>query len=202
MRSEPGYVYLLINYAMPGLVKIGRTSRAPSDRLDELSSATGVPTPFELVYDVLVSDAALAEQFIHTQLTERGYRLSDNREFFRAPLREVLRLMIHLREAMESTPLSTNAGSTLNTDSTLGHGSDVSRDPDELLLEAALICSRHSQGSTSLLQRRLKLGYGRAATIIDQLHRAGILGAADGSKPRDVLVRAERIEERVKGYTP
>jgi len=42
-------------------------------------------------------------------------------------------------------------------------------------------------GSTSLLQRRLRIGYGRAVRLIDQLYRAGIIGPPDGSKPRDVL---------------
>jgi S-DNA-T family DNA segregation ATPase FtsK/SpoIIIE len=61
-------------------------------------------------------------------------------------------------------------------------------DRDKLFREAALLCIQHQGGSTSLLQRRLKIGYGRAARIIDQLHLAGVLGPPDGSKPRDVLV--------------
>jgi S-DNA-T family DNA segregation ATPase FtsK/SpoIIIE len=44
------------------------------------------------------------------------------------------------------------------------------------------------------LQRRLKVGYGRAARIIDQLHSAGVLGPPDGSKPRDVLVGLEELD--------
>ena len=60
-------------------------------------------------------------------------------------------------------------------------------DRDKLFREAAEIVIQHQQGSTSLLQRRLKVGYGRAARIIDQLHAAGILGPPDGSKPREVL---------------
>ena len=60
-------------------------------------------------------------------------------------------------------------------------------DRDKLFREAAEIVIQHQHGSTSLLQRRLKVGYGRAARIIDQLHLAGILGPPDGSKPRDVL---------------
>jgi S-DNA-T family DNA segregation ATPase FtsK/SpoIIIE len=60
-------------------------------------------------------------------------------------------------------------------------------DRDKLFREAAEIVIQHQQGSTSLLQRRLKVGYGRAARIIDQLQAAGILGPPDGSKPRDVL---------------
>jgi len=65
---------------------------------------------------------------------------------------------------------------------------DDPADRDKLFKEAALLCIQHQGGSTSLLQRRLRIGYGRAARIIDQLHTAGILGPPDGSKPRDVLV--------------
>jgi S-DNA-T family DNA segregation ATPase FtsK/SpoIIIE len=67
-------------------------------------------------------------------------------------------------------------------------------DRDKLFREAAEVCVQNQGGSTSLLQRRLKVGYGRAARIIDQLHLAGILGPPDGSKPRDVLVGLEDIE--------
>jgi S-DNA-T family DNA segregation ATPase FtsK/SpoIIIE len=65
---------------------------------------------------------------------------------------------------------------------------------DKLFREAAEVVVQHQQGSTSLLQRRLKVGYGRAARIIDQLHAAGVLGPPDGSKPRDVLVGLEELE--------
>ncbi|HYH83804.1 MAG TPA: DNA translocase FtsK 4TM domain-containing protein [Longimicrobium sp.] len=65
---------------------------------------------------------------------------------------------------------------------------DDPADRDKLFREAAMLCVQHQGGSTSLLQRRLRIGYGRAARIIDQLHTAGVLGAPDGSKPRDVLV--------------
>ncbi|HTO72544.1 MAG TPA: DNA translocase FtsK [Gemmatimonadales bacterium] len=45
------------------------------------------------------------------------------------------------------------------------------------------------------MQRRLKIGYGRAARIIDQLHSAGILGPPDGSKPREVLIGMSQVDE-------
>ena len=64
---------------------------------------------------------------------------------------------------------------------------------DLLFREAAEVVIHHQQGSTSLLQRRLKVGYGRAARIIDQLQEAGVLGPQDGSKPRDVLVGLEDL---------
>jgi S-DNA-T family DNA segregation ATPase FtsK/SpoIIIE len=65
---------------------------------------------------------------------------------------------------------------------------------DKLFRDAAEVVIQHQQGSTSLLQRRLKVGYGRAARIIDQLHAAGVLGPPDGSKPRDVLVGIEELD--------
>ena len=65
---------------------------------------------------------------------------------------------------------------------------------DKLFREAAEVVIQHQQGSTSLLQRRLKVGYGRAARIIDQLHSAGVLGPPDGSKPRDVLLGLEDLD--------
>ncbi len=66
---------------------------------------------------------------------------------------------------------------------------------DALFRQAAEIVVQHDQGSTSLLQRRLKIGYGRAARIIDQLHAAGILGPPEGSKPREVRVSLEQLDE-------
>jgi S-DNA-T family DNA segregation ATPase FtsK/SpoIIIE len=76
-----------------------------------------------------------------------------------------------------------------------GHeGADADdNDRDKLFREAAEVCIQNQGGSTSLLQRRLKIGYGRAARVIDQLHLAGVLGPPDGSKPRDVLVGLDDI---------
>jgi S-DNA-T family DNA segregation ATPase FtsK/SpoIIIE len=66
---------------------------------------------------------------------------------------------------------------------------------DALFREAAEACIQNQGGSTSLLQRRLRIGYGRAARSIDQLHYAGILGPPDGSKPREVLVGFDQLDE-------
>jgi DNA segregation ATPase FtsK/SpoIIIE, S-DNA-T family len=68
-------------------------------------------------------------------------------------------------------------------------------DRDTLFREAAEACIQNQGGSTSLLQRRLRIGYGRAARIIDQLHYSGILGPPDGSKPRDVLIGFDQLDE-------
>jgi S-DNA-T family DNA segregation ATPase FtsK/SpoIIIE len=62
-------------------------------------------------------------------------------------------------------------------------------DRDSMFDEAAHIIVMHQQGSASLLQRKLKLGYNRAGRIVDQLEKVGILGPPEGSKPRKVLVK-------------
>jgi len=68
-------------------------------------------------------------------------------------------------------------------------------DRDPLFRQAAEVCIQNQLGSTSLLQRRMSIGYGRAARIIDQLEFAGVLGPANGSKPRDVLVGLEELDD-------
>jgi S-DNA-T family DNA segregation ATPase FtsK/SpoIIIE len=77
-------------------------------------------------------------------------------------------------------------------------GGDDDGDRDARFREAAEVCIRHQLGSTSLLQRRMGIGYGRAARIIDQLHAAGVLGPPNGSKPREILVGLEELD-RIAG---
>jgi S-DNA-T family DNA segregation ATPase FtsK/SpoIIIE len=71
---------------------------------------------------------------------------------------------------------------------------DVDLD-DPLFIEAAQTVVRHKQGSVSLLQRKLGIGYQRAARLIDKLEAAGIVSAYDGSKAREVLVDSSHIEK-------
>ena len=76
-------------------------------------------------------------------------------------------------------------------------GDDAEEGPverDDLFFAAAEVCVRQNQGSTSLLQRKLRIGYGRAARVVDQLHEAGVLGPPDGSKPREMLMGLDEIE--------
>ena len=70
-------------------------------------------------------------------------------------------------------------------------------DRDALFEDAARIVVIHQQGSASLLQRKLKLGYNRAGRIVDQLEAAGIIGPFEGSKARQVLVQDENSLEQI-----
>ena len=68
---------------------------------------------------------------------------------------------------------------------------------DALFDDAARLLVRHQQGSTSLIQRKLKLGYNRAGRLIDQLEAAGIVGPFEGSKAREVLINDEYSLEQL-----
>jgi S-DNA-T family DNA segregation ATPase FtsK/SpoIIIE len=68
---------------------------------------------------------------------------------------------------------------------------------DSMFEEAARLVVQHQQGSTSLIQRKLSLGYNRAGRIIDQLEAAGIVGPFEGSKARDVLVSDFMVLEQI-----
>ncbi|MBN7810110.1 DNA translocase FtsK 4TM domain-containing protein [Algoriphagus sp. H41] len=70
-------------------------------------------------------------------------------------------------------------------------------DRDPLFDEAARLIVLHQQGSTSLIQRKLKLGYNRAGRIVDQLEAAGVVGPFEGSKAREVLIQDEVSLERL-----
>lgn len=79
-----------------------------------------------------------------------------------------------------------------------GSGLDIDlSDRDPLFDEAARLIVMHQQGSTSLIQRKLKLGYNRAGRIVDQLEAAGIVGPFEGSKAREVLIQDEVSLERL-----
>ena len=99
-NTYSGYVYVLINPGAMGLVKIGKTTRDPEERAKELSSATGVPTPFIVVYSVFFNDCTRAESYVHALLSER--RLSSNKEFFRCTSTEAIRAVILAERAFNT----------------------------------------------------------------------------------------------------
>jgi DNA segregation ATPase FtsK/SpoIIIE, S-DNA-T family len=76
-----------------------------------------------------------------------------------------------------------------------GEGSAEGGEDDPLFQDAVKLVLEFGKASTSLLQRRLRVGYGRAAHLIDLMEQDGIVGAADGPKPREVLKRPDWISE-------
>lgn len=76
-----------------------------------------------------------------------------------------------------------------------GYSGDPAEDEDSMLEEAIDVIMDSKQASVSMLQRRLKLGYARAARIMDQMEERGIVGSFEGSKPRQVLISREEWQE-------
>lgn len=77
----------------------------------------------------------------------------------------------------------------------------VTEGPDDLLVEAARLVIETRFASGSMLQRKLNIGYARAARILDELERRGVVGEADGSKPREVLTPPDALAETLKSLT-
>jgi S-DNA-T family DNA segregation ATPase FtsK/SpoIIIE len=76
-----------------------------------------------------------------------------------------------------------------------GPADEAGSEDDPMYGDAVKLVVEFGKASTSLLQRRLRIGYGRAAHLIDLMEQDGIVGAADGPKPREVLKRPDWISE-------
>lgn len=83
-------------------------------------------------------------------------------------------------------------------DVTAPENQEQEMEADELLADAAQLIVNSGQASISILQRRLRIGYNRAARLIDDLEQLGIVGGFEGSKPRKILVTAEQLAERLE----
>ncbi len=79
-----GYVYILENDSMPGLIKIGKTARNSRERAKELSNSTGIPTPFRVVFELSSDKYEILERKVHSRLAR--YCVGHNREFFKCPI--------------------------------------------------------------------------------------------------------------------
>lgn len=95
-------------------------------------------------------------------------------------------ILEHIEQQAEQVGNNKGGGSGAN---------DPGDDEDELIEEAIEVIMDCRQASTSMLQRRLKLGYSRAARIIDQIEDRGIIGPSEGSKPRQILISREDWQE-------
>lgn len=87
------YLYILSNPSMPGLIKVGKTTTHPDQRMAELHS-TGVPTPFELECSFAVPDCHESERKAHNALN--AYRVANNREFFRLSVQSAIKTIIEV----------------------------------------------------------------------------------------------------------
>ena len=166
---EQGWVYLLVNPTLPGLVKVGRTTRLPSTRVAELSHATGVATPFILVFEQAFADCVSAERDLHQVLDRCGMRVAPNREFFRGTTTEIVRLVLQYAEQSGDIGTCRAAQSSRELlqqgdDSLFGQG-EALQDLPEALRCYQLAASRGSA-----------IAFERLGTIIGHTHGATRIG--------------------------
>ena len=110
--GNPGHIYVLMNYSMENLVKVGKTIRDSESRAKELSSVTGVPTPFIVAFDAYFNDCDEAEEYVHKKLDQKGFRLSNNREFFQVPLKEVINVIVEAQSFFSSQHIFSSENKT------------------------------------------------------------------------------------------
>lgn len=98
-----GFIYVLLNPAFPNMVKIGLTKGTSEDRARNISSATGVPTDFIVLYDALVNNVEKAEKEIHAHFS--SYRVNRRREFFYVLPKLAIRALIDIAQRYPVAPV-------------------------------------------------------------------------------------------------
>ena len=107
---------------------------------------------------------------------------------------EVEKIVDHLK-SQNITEYNDDIMESIEQDVVVGN---IKEDTDELLIDAINLVVEEGQASISLLQRRLKIGYARAARIVDEMEALGIIGGFEGSKPRKVLISKEDIDSYLR----
>jgi S-DNA-T family DNA segregation ATPase FtsK/SpoIIIE len=112
---------------------------------------------------------------------------------------EVKKVVKYLTDAYKDEIMDeiTLSGGSINADKSIFESNldeDAGDDDDEMYEEARQCVIEAGKASTSYLQRKLKLGYARAARLMDKLEERGVISAGDGAKPREVLEKIQRDE--------
>ena len=108
---------------------------------------------------------------------------------------EVRKIVGHWRRQAPEIVYVTGIDGEQPGGATSSYGSSTGDSDDELMRQAMDLVVRTQQGSTSMLQRKLKVGFARAGRIMDLLEERGVVGPTQGSKPREVLMTLEELEE-------
>lgn len=148
------FIYILSNDSMPGLLKIGRTSRSVEERVREVSSATGIPSPFTTEYSIGVQDGVLAEKEIHTLLN--AYRYNRQREFFEIDLEQAIAGVNYVCLKYKPIPFSVNSTVLETIQELIRHG--YNEKGAELLAKELSITKRQAQPIILEMASSVKMG--------------------------------------------
>ena len=168
-----GFLYVLINPSIPGLAKVGKTTRSPSDRVTELSSASGVPSPFVLAYQQPVSDCDSAEIWVHRELERQGYRHASNREFFNAPLHEIVKIVAQAEEITAHLDAETSADGATSSENNQRNTADELFELATQYAEGTDGLLRNDKTALRLFEQAAALGHGMACIKAATAYRFG-----------------------------
>jgi hypothetical protein len=145
---QDGFIYIFSNPSYHNLLKIGKTTKTPDERAKELSSGTGVATPFKVEYEIQTSSFDKAEEIIHERLEK--YRTNKKREFFELSLQEAISIV-----KQEMVPLLECEIDNLINEKSYKHSQldekleDVIETKKELLNKIRLVGENHKNPSLS-----------------------------------------------------
>jgi S-DNA-T family DNA segregation ATPase FtsK/SpoIIIE len=215
------YIILVVDELADLMMLSAKDVEAPIARLAQLSRAVGIhlviatqrPSvdvitgvikanfPSRIAFQVAskIDSRTIIDQTGADKLIGRGdmlYLGTGSSDAFRMhnaflSLEEIEAVMDHISQQPKPDELILP---TVREASITEYGDDGSESHDELFQEAVALVITHQQGSISLLQRRLKVGYSRAARLIDEMEQTGIVGPFTGSKAREVLVDESYLE--------
>lgn len=161
---------------MDGIVKIGMTTREPEDRITELSNVTGVPTPFQLVYKEYFENCVYAESMIHEILEQRNSRVSNNREFFKIPVYEAIKLIQDIKtnwlELATQSKKSINMQENINQNDTTLLANDLFEKAEEYYYGLGNTLQDYHE-ALNLYKRATKLGSIKAFKEIGKMCKNG-----------------------------
>lgn len=189
-----------------GIHLVLATQRPSVDVITGLLKAN-IPTRIAFAVASVTDSRTILDSSGADKLIGKGDMLFSNPEF-KKPVRiqgaflseeEVKRVVDYLHDSGQRADYNDEV-----VEKKLGIGGNVDfSDPDEgdeYFDEARQIVIAMGKASTSLLQRKLKIGYSRAARIMDILEEAGVVGASDGSRPREILVNEREVEDFSEGF--
>src|ERR1035438_2744591 len=187
--ATPGIVYLLLNPALPNLVKIGKTQGTAEERARQLSG-TGVPASFVVVYKKDFNDCDSAERFVHTLLETRGYRVAANREFFEVPVPAAIEAILAAHAHFSTVAISENGypESSQGSNQSIAQGF-ADKSSWEPLINAADAARYGLDGelqddtqAVRLYEQAAKLGAPDAYIALAEMNFGGINGRRDTTK--------------------
>jgi DNA segregation ATPase FtsK/SpoIIIE-like protein len=178
---------------------------------------TGNPKTIELIVAMYIPDAQSVERQLHKWLS--SFKADGGREWFELDPENALRLIkkitsltitadiskyLELRNLItRQTLLEEKVEAYFNKPEVIKKIEDAKEeelrldyDEDKLFDEAVKVVRFANKASASMLQRRMRVGYARAARLLDQLEKSGVIGPGDGARPREVLPYSSSLLER------